>query len=193
MTRTTRSRFALGFTLGLGALAGAACGDAPRPEAPPCDGACKDGVALRATRETVKLAYNLLLQGKPVGEVDASSPCIRGGAVRVVGRATSNAVQGATEVDLTYTFDRCSVLAKDTDAARNYELAVTGTITQQGTLAVQPTATTALILKSAGLTLSGTVYAPALPYDEKECDLDVVQNGDKVGGTLCGRTATFSF
>lgn len=190
MTKTRSKRLALGV---LAVLAGASCGDPPRPEAPPCDQACKDGIALRATRETVKLAYNLLLQGKPVGEVDVSSECIRGGSVRAFGRATSNAVQGATEVDLTYTFDRCTVLEKDTEALENYELAVTGTITQKGTLAVQPTATTALILKSDALTLTGTVYAPALPYDEKNCTLDVMQNGDKVGGTLCGRSAAFTF
>lgn len=169
------------------------CGDPPRPESPPCDQACQDGVALRATRETLKLAYNLLLQGKPVGEVDVSSPCIRGGSVRIVGRASSNAVQGATEVDLTYTLDRCTVLERDEEAPENYELEVTATITQKGVLAVQPTATTALLLKSDALTLTGTVYSPPLPYEAKDCPMDVAQNGDAVGGTLCGRTAAFAF
>lgn len=170
-----------------------ACGDPPRPEAAPCDQACQDGVALRATRETLKLAYNLLLQGKPVGEVDVSSPCIRSGSVRIVGRASSNAVQGATEVDLAYTFDRCAVLEKDNEAPENYELEVTGTVTQKGVLAVQPTATTALLLKSDALTLTGTVYAPALPYEAKACVMDIAQNGDAVGGTLCGRKSAFTF
>ena len=170
-----------------------ACSDPPRPEAPPCDQACKDGVALRAVRESVKLAFNLLLQGKPVGDVDASSPCVRGGEVRIVGRATSNAVQGATEVDLTYTFTGCSVLEKDTEAAENYELAISGTITQKGTLAVQPTATTALLFRGERIDVVGTVYAPALPYEERGCGLDAMQNGDAVAGTMCGRTAGFRF
>ena len=181
----------LSALLGLGLAPG--CSDPPRPEAPACDQACKDGVALRAVRESVKLAFNLLLQGKPVGEVDASSPCVRGGEVRIVGRASSNSVQGATEVDLTYTFTGCNVLEKDTEAAENYELVVTGVITQKGTLAVQPTATTALLFAGKGVDVVGTVYAPALPYEERACDLEVMQNGDAVAGTFCGRTAGFRF
>ncbi len=169
------------------------CSDPPRPEAPPCDQACKDGVALRALRESVKLAYNLLLQGKPVGDYDVASPCIRGGTVRVVGRATSNSVQGATDVDLTYTFQGCTVLEKDTEPPENYELVISGVVSEKGTIAVQPSATTALLFKGTGVAMSGTVYTPPLPYDEKACDLDILQSGDNVAGTLCGRTAGFRF
>src|SRR5262245_58145120 len=40
------------------------------PEPPPCDDACTDGIALRSVRETMKLVYNLTLQGNDVGEQD---------------------------------------------------------------------------------------------------------------------------
>ncbi len=175
-------------TLGLLVASVLACGDPPRPEAPPCDQTCKDAVALRAVREGVKLAYNLLLQGKPVGSYDVVSPCIRGGLVRIVGTATSNPVQGATEVDLTYIFGNCSILERDEDADENYELAFSGRLTQKGIIAVQPTATTALLFKSEDIDILGNVYAPALPFEEINCNLDVLQNGNTLAGTFCGRT-----
>src|SRR5262249_2516535 len=84
-------------------LAVSACGTKAAATAPPpCDGTCQDGIAIRALRETAKLAFNLTLQGKPVGQHDETTPCPLGGSVHVFGVATSNAVQGATEVDLTY-------------------------------------------------------------------------------------------
>lgn len=167
---------------------GCACGDGPTPAAPPpCDQECKDAIALRALRETAKLAFNITLQGKPVGTYDVTTPCIRGGSARISGTATSNALQGSTDVKLTYVFDRCAYLQKDDDAKDNYSTTISGTLEQQGTMAVQPTSTTALLMKSAAITVTGTVYDPAEPYEAKECPLDVVQNGNRIAGTMCAR------
>lgn len=172
----------------------AACGDGPKPPPPPpCDEACRDGIALRGLRETTKLVFNLTLQGKPVGTYDVTTPCIRGGTARVFGSATSNATQGSTEVALTYVFDRCAYLQKDDDAEENYDVTVTGTLEQSGTLAVQPTSTTALLMKSDAITLTGTVYDPPSSYEARACPLDVFQNGNRVAGTMCDRDVSFDF
>jgi len=171
-----------------------ACSDGPTPAAPPpCDEKCKDGIALRGMRETLKLAFNLTLQGKPVGTYDVTQACIKGGSVRVVGSATSNAVQGATEVDVTYTFDKCGYVQKQTEANQNYSIELSGSIEEKGTLAVQPSATTALLLKSASVSITGTVYDPPNPYEAKDCSLDAFQSGNHVAGTMCGREVTFDF
>ena len=165
-----------------------ACGDGPAPPAPPpCDQTCKDGTALRALRETLKLVFNLTLQGKPVGSYDETVPCIRGGSARIFGSATSNAIQGSTEVELTYVLDQCAYVQKDDDAEENYSMTIPGTLEQRGTLAVQPSATTALLIKSASITIEGSVYDPPEPYAETACPLDIFQNGDRVAGTMCGR------
>lgn len=181
------------FALVLVALA-CACGDGPKPAPPPpCDQACKDGIALRALRETTKLVFNITLQGKPVGTYDVTTPCIRGGTARVSGTATSNAIQGATEVKLTYVFDKCAYLQKDDDAKQNYSMTISGTLDQQGTIAVQPTSTTALLMKSASITIVGSVYDPAEPYEVEDCPLDIFQNGNRVAGSMCGRDVGFDF
>lgn len=177
----------------LALLASLACsGPTPAPP-PPCDAACQDGVALRALRETMKLGFNLTVQGKPAGPQAHALPCIRGGSARIVGTATSNAVQGATEVDLTYVFERCGYVERDEEARESYDMTFTGTITQKGTLAVQPTATTAIVLRSEAMTFEGAIYDPPIPYAAASCVVDVAQNGDQLGGTLCGRTAGFRF
>ena len=166
-----------------------ACGDGPAPPPPPpCDEACRDGVALKGMRETMKLVFNLTLQGKPVGTYDVPIDCIEGGSARISGTATSNAVQGATDVDLTYVFDRCGYLQKDDDADDSYSLTLTGTVTQRGTLAVQPSATTALVMKGT-LSITGTVYDPPEAYDAIDCPVDVLQNGNRLGGRICTREA----
>ena len=171
-----------------------ACGDGPAPPAPPpCDQTCKDGTALRALRETLKLVFNLTLQGKPVGSYDETVPCIRGGSARIFGSATSNAIQGSTEVELTYVLDQCAYVQKDDDEKENYSITVSGTVTQEGTLAVQPSSTTALLMKSDSITLTGSVYDPPDPYEAKECPLDIFQNGNRVAGTMCGREVGFDF
>ena len=43
------------------------------------------------------------------------------------------------------------------------------------------------------MTLSGTVYDPPLPYDERECALQVAHNRNHIGGTMCAREVGFSF
>jgi hypothetical protein len=176
------------------ALSALSCSDGPAPAPPPaCDQKCKDGVGLRAMREMMKLIFNLTLQGKPVGTYDISSPCPRGGSARIFGTATSNAFQGSTEVKLTYEIRDCQYVQKDDDANENYSITVSGTITQEGTMAVQPSATTALLMKSNSITLAGSVYDPPDPYEAKECPLDIFQNGNRVAGTMCGREVGFDF
>ena len=172
----------------LAAVAVPGCGaSANTTPPPPCDQACKDGVAIKALREGMKLVFNLTLQGKPVGAHDETVPCPLGGKARVFGEATSNAVQGATDVKLTYVLEACGYSQKDNTPRNNHKLTATGTVTQFGTLAVQPTATTALVMKSDAVTLSGTVYDPPLDYDEKACPVQLSQNGNQLSGTLCGR------
>jgi hypothetical protein len=155
---------------------------------PPCDQECQDKVALLAIRETMKLAFNLTLQGKPVGVHDERTACPQGGTVRVFGRASSNAIQGATEVDLAYEFAQCGYLQKDTEPNENYDVVLNGNVVQKGTLAVQPTSTTALTMSSESLTVEGKVYDPPLPYAEKACVLTLGQDGNKLAGKVCGRS-----
>jgi hypothetical protein len=166
-----------------------ACGDVGTPPAPvPCEEKCQDQVALRAVREMTKLAYNLLLQGKPVGEQDARSPCPLGGSVHVFGNATSNAAQGATEVDLTYEFAACAHMELDEEPDETYRVTLTGALTQVGTLAAQPTATTALIMRSDAMTLAGTVHDPPLAYEAEGCVLELGQDGNDLSGMFCGKS-----
>lgn len=158
----------------------------PPPPPPPCDEECTDGIAILAVREAAKLAFNVMLQGKPVGDHDETKPCPFGGTARVFGNATSNATQGATEVRLTYVFAGCAGLSKDDEAKENYELRLTGTLTQEGILAVQPSATSALIMKSDTMKIEGTVYDPPKDYNA-DCPLELGQNGNALTGKICGR------
>ena len=180
------------------ALLGCGAGAKPDP-APPCEAECQDGVALRGVRETTKLAFNLLVQGKPVGEQDGTTPCRTfdgrvGGSVHVFGTATSNAVQGSTFVELDYDFRDCAYSAPPSvTAEQNYSLVINGRIHQNGTLAVQPTSTTALVMDSDALDISGTVYDPAVEYRVAGCALAIAQQGSRVSGTLCEREAGFTF
>jgi hypothetical protein len=179
-------------------LSGCGAGAQPDP-APPCDQACLDGTALRGLRETMKLAYNLLIQGRPVGAQDGSTPCRSsdgsvGGKVHVFGEATANAVQGSSFVKLEYEFEECAYAAPPNAIPnQNYSLVVTGHVKQEGTLAVQPSSTTALLIDSDSLRLSGTVYDPPLAYELSGCELAVAQQGNRISGTLCGRNAGFTF
>jgi hypothetical protein len=43
------------------------------------------------------------------------------------------------------------------------------------------------------MTFSGTVYDPAIDYEQSNCALDFMQDGNNVSGTVCGRNAGFSF
>ncbi|HEY3498271.1 MAG TPA: hypothetical protein VGK73_26430, partial [Polyangiaceae bacterium] len=154
---------------------------------PPCEQHCQDGIATRALRETAKLIYNLTLQGKPAGEQDARTDCPGGGSARVSGVATSNPVHGATEVDLTYELQYCIHVEYDEDPLENYEMGFLGTLTQTGTLAVQPSATTALLMHSESMSMLGRVGVELLRYSAEGCVVDLVQSGNDLSGQLCER------
>jgi hypothetical protein len=148
-----------------------ACGtDESEAEIKTCDAACRDQSALRALRETIKVVYNLTLQANAVGEQDESL-----------------AEQGATELALTYELDECAYLQRDDDVEGNYDVVISGVIVEQGTLAVQPTATTALIFESDSMSIVGTVYDPPYDYAEPACALRLAQNGNSFDGVWCGR------
>jgi hypothetical protein len=164
-----------------------ACGAEDAPPSKPCDAECQDSVAVRGIRETLKLIYNITLQGNDVGAQDETTPCPSGGSAHVFGFATSDPEHGATEVDLTYEIDQCHYIARDSDADENYDITLTATVTQTGTIAVQPTASTGLVMQSPSLTFVGTVYDPPLPFEANACEMSLGQNGGKVSGTLCGR------
>ena len=163
------------------------CSDPQAEPSPPCDQECQDRTAARALRETMKLVYNITLQGNPVGPQDETTPCPLGGKARVFGQATSNAKFGSTEVSLTYELAACHSLSRDEEAGENYDMVVTGSVSQTGTLAVQPTATTALVMQSAAITLEGDVYDPPIGYSIAACAVDMGQDGNQLLGTLCGR------
>jgi hypothetical protein len=160
------------------------------PVPPPCDDKCKDEIAVRAIRETMKLGFNLTLQGKPVGQHDIATPCPQGGRARLFGMVTSNAEQGATNVDLTYELAECQYLETDDEPKENYRMTVTGTLRQKGVLAVQPTSTNAILIDSDSVTIKGTVNDPPLPYEVTACPLKLGQNGNKLSGTLCDRVVS---
>jgi hypothetical protein len=173
------------------ACGGGGAGSAPKP--PPCDAACQDGVALLSLRDAIKLVYNLTLQGMPVGPEKGMLPppgCPLGGTASVSGTATSNANQGTTTVNLTYVFAQCTYPQIDSDPTQTFHLTLDGTITEVGTIAVQPSSTTALEFTSAAFSLDGTVYdGPPLPYVQNGCALQLVQAGNNLSGTFCGRDA----
>jgi hypothetical protein len=189
------------WTAGLVAIAsawGCSGSNSPAPvgadaAAAVCDQKCADAVALRALRGMMKFVYNLALQGKPAGTQDQTTPCPNGGSARVYGEAYSVAEQGATDVDLTYVFDQCSYLEKDEHAEQNFNITLAGTATQQGTISVQATATTALLISSTSMTWSGTVYDPPVSYEETNCAVTMTQDGNAVSALLCGREAGFVF
>ncbi len=183
-------RAALAALTRLGALAAlAACSStsAAVEGPPPCEQVCQDNGAARAVRETVKLVYNLTLQGKSVGAQDATVDCPRGGRAHVFGEASSNANQGTTEVKLTYELTGCAYTQRDDDVDETYDVTLTGTLTQVGVLAVQPGTSTALVMKSPSFTLVGTVHEPAIEYRAERCELTFTQNGNRLTGSVCGR------
>lgn len=174
-----------GFLLG-GCLALAGCGeDGQDPKT--CDDACRDRSAMRALRETMKLVYNLSLQGRPVGEQDETARCPLGGSARIFGTAYANPEQGATLVDLTYELDECAYVQRDDDAEESYDTVIDGTVRQSGIIAVQPSVTTALAIEADELSISGTVYDPPSAYDEQGCGVLLNQSGNNLGGIWCGR------
>lgn len=187
MQRALHSIFCAGRSVAaVLALTLLACQAEPPPP-PPCDDACTDGIALRSLRETMKLVYNITLQAKPVGEQDETTDCPLGGSARVFGFATSNPVQGATEVELTYELRDCAYIELDDEPEETYRMTLDGTISQSGTMAVQPTATTALFMESDSMSLDGTVFDPPREFREEDCVVDVAQNGNDLSGLFCGR------
>jgi hypothetical protein len=189
-----RSVLALSWLIVIG------CGAGPKPAPPPpCEQRCQDGVALLGLRSAIKFAYNYKIATQPVGAQDAMTPCVsedgsHGGTVHIFGDATVNAIQGASIVDLSYDFDQCLFSAPpDPTADQNFSLMFGGLVTEQGTLSAQPTATTAIKLESSSVSISGTVYDPAVQYSAADCALSVLQNGNDVSGSFCGRNAGFSF
>jgi hypothetical protein len=189
----------------------AACGPAlgcgaTKAVAPPtpCDQTCKDNIAMRAIRETMRWVYNQELPGSPVGAQDASALCLMNGTTSIYGDAGANPQQGATWVDLTYVFDGCFYSpAKNATHDRNYAMTLSGTVTEHGILSVQPSTTTSLVIESMALTLVGTVDDPPVAYTDADagaaedagavvCALDMAQNGNMVSGTICGRAASVS-
>lgn len=167
-------------------------GPKPAPAAT-CDATCQDRTAVRAIREMLKLAYNLTVQGKPTGPLDVTVPCLKGGTVHVKGDGSSNALQGTTDVRLTYELLSCGYVQKDTQPAANYAVTLSGTISETGTLSAVAGSTTAILLESAAVDLVGTVYDPPLDYEAKACAMKLSQNGGNVSGTLCGRDVGTSF
>ncbi len=200
----SKAKVLLLVAIGAALALGLACGSAgPSPSSPACDQACKDAVALRAFRETLKQVFNGALLSRPVGPQDQTYECSPfAGTAHVTGTVTSNANVGTNSVMLTYVLDHCRYVAVDTDPTQNYDMTLTGTAQEQGIIAVQPGTTTALSITSDAMTFSGTVYSPALPYPAdagsqgatdaaagQTCSVQVAQNGNQLSGMICGRTA----
>ena len=139
----------------------------------------------------MKLAFNLTLQGNPVGEQDETTPCPQGGTAHVFGPATSNASIGTTEVDLTFELDGCAYIQRDDEPEESYDTTISGTVRESGILAVQPTATTAILFSGEHIFIEGTVFDPPIEYAVQDCTLEAGQNGNRIGGTLCGREIAF--
>jgi hypothetical protein len=156
---------------------------------PACDTACQDGVALLSLRDAIKTVYNVKLQGGPVGAQDAGAMCPLGGSASVSGKATSNAKQGTTAVNLTYVFTQCAFSQIDSDPTQTFNLTLDGTVTEIGTIAVQPSSTTALEFTSSAFSFDGSVYGPPIDYVQKGCALKLGQNGNNLSGTICKRDA----
>jgi hypothetical protein len=175
--------------LGLALLLPACSEEDAQPKS--CDAGCQDAVAARGMRDVLKLVYNLTLQGKPVGLQDEQTPCPHGGSARVVGFATSNAEQGATELELGYQLEACHYQHRDDDAEESYDLVISGQIGETGVLAVQPTVTTALLLASEGISIEGDVFDPVLAYAENACAFQLAQDGNHLSGTWCERELGF--
>ncbi len=169
----------------------ACSGGGARPESPPCDEKCRDDVGVRAVRETMKLVFNLTLQGKPVGAQDQRIDCPLGGRAHVFGTASSNADQGSTFVSLTYELEECAYTQQDDEPEEAYAVVTSGTLTQEGTLAVQPSSTTALRIEGSALTVRGMIYDPAVPYEIVDCEMLLMQNGNQLAGVLCQRPVGF--
>jgi len=171
------------------AVAGGGGGGGGGSSTPACDQSCMDGVAVLGLRDAIKVVYNVTLQSQPVGAQDQTTACPQGGTAHVHGTATSNADQGTTSVMLTYDFAQCHYSQVDSDPKQAFDLTITGSVTEQGILAVQPSSTTSLALQSDSMSIVGQVYSPGLDYNETACAVTLAQDGGNLSGTLCGRPA----
>ena len=176
------------------------CASKSPPPSPPCEQECKDAVALRALREMMKYAFNLIVQGRPVGPQDGVTDLFLSGTARIFGVVTADPLQGVTKVEhLTYVFTNANYGTKEDEPDENYDVVLDGTLTQEGIIAVQPSATTAVRIRGTDVRLAGKVYdppldyGPPLDYAEPGCVVDVTQSGNDVAGNFCGRKAGFSF
>jgi len=174
------------------ALLMAGCGGNEEEAKPKtCDAECQDQVAARSLRDVIKLVYNLTLQGNTVGIQDETTRCPHGGSARVGGIATSVPEQGANDLELGYQLVDCAYQHKDDDAEESYDVVISGIVLETGVLAVQPTATTALIFESETISVEGEIFDPPVPYAEPDCALRMVQDGQHMSGTWCGRQIGF--
>jgi hypothetical protein len=184
------STLAIACSLACGGSGGA--GDAGTPA---CDATCQDGVALVALRDAIKDIYNLTLQGQPEGPQNKTIGCPLGGTATVTGTAMSNANFGTTTVNLTYVFASCGYSETDSDPTHTFKLTLDGSVSEVGTIAVEPSSTTALNFvspassQSGAMSFSGTVYDPALSYVQTACSLMLGQNGNEISGSICDRNA----
>jgi hypothetical protein len=171
------------------------CGNGAKSTPPPvCGQACQDGVALRGLRTMIKIAYDGLVQGKPVGAQDVMQSCIYQGTVHIHGLATVNALQGDTflgdsravpPVPFTYDFASCRwIEPTSATAEENFDLTLSGSVGELGTLSQQPTANTVLGFTAGGLHLSGTVYDAPIPYDAF-WNLKAGQTGNSMSACIC--------
>src|SRR3954464_729224 len=140
MTRPQTERFARAARRLVICALTCACGAGSHPSpAAPCDQECQDGVALRGLRTALKFAFNITVQGNPVGAQDETRSCLpsngQTGNVHVFGEATSNAAQGSSFVDLEFDFRSCAYpAAPDPSAEQNFELTLSGLVNERGTL-----------------------------------------------------------
>jgi hypothetical protein len=178
---------AVALAMVLAIASATACSSSSSPTT--CDATCKDGEGVRALRDAMKLVYNLTLQGGPTGAQDATTPCPLGGTAHVSGTAGSVPDQGTTMVQLTYDFESCDYSETDSDPTHTFALTLTGTITETGNIASEPSSTTSLNFASDAMTLTGTVFAPSVEYQVDACAVALSQDGDNVSGKLCGRSA----
>jgi hypothetical protein len=170
------------------ACGGGGSGGSP-DAAPVCDQSCLDATALRSLRDAIKLVYNVTLQGQPVGTQDQTTPCPLSGNAHVYGQATSNANQGTTNVALTYVLTQCAYSETNSDPTQTFSMTLTGTVTESGTIAAQPSSTTSLQFQSGAMTFSGTIGSPPVVFDASMCTVVLGQMGNDLSGTLCGRAA----
>lgn len=168
----------------------AGCADDGSKQPRTCDARCLDETAVRAVRETIKLVYNITLQANPAGAQDELTRCPRGGQAHVFGQASSVAEQGATKLELTYELSDCGYLQRDDEPDESYDVTIGGTVTQAGIIAVQPTSTTALLIESEALSVTGTLFDPAYDYAANSCRLSISQSGNRIAGKFCERGVT---